>query len=247
MPNEIVEREQDALQVGTLIERVALDPNFNVDKLKALFELRNSDQDRHAKREYNAAFAAMKPHLPLVIRLHDNTQTKSKYAKIEDINKVIDPILAEYGFATSMKVISQTDTTVTGRVELIHKGGHMEYTDITMPIDDRGIAGTVNKTKPHAISATIMYIRRVGECALLNISTGNDTDGNQPSDYITIEQAADIDTRARVLGEKGHANLLAHHKVKMATEIPANQYKKVLASLTTMEAAFADRKTKAAK
>src|SRR4051794_37472566 len=103
-------------------------------------------------------------------------------AKLEDINQKIDPILAEFGFATSHKVVAQTEKQVAVSVELWHRAGHGESTTLSMPIDDCSSGGKVNKTQPHAISSTITYLRRVGECALLNISTGDDTDGNVVKD-----------------------------------------------------------------
>ena len=89
----------------------------------------------------------MKPKLPMVIKTHENNQTNSNYAKLEDINQQIDPTLAEFGFGTSSKVTAQTDKDVTMLLEVRHRGGHTETMSLTMPIDDAGAKGNVNKTK----------------------------------------------------------------------------------------------------
>ena len=211
-----------------LIAKMASDPSADVPKLERLIALRNEELARRAKAAYDADFVLMKPHLPLVIRTHDNTQTKSKYAKLEDINQVIDPVLSKLGFATTSKVLAQTDTTVTMLLEVRHREGHAESMELTMPIDDKGAQGTVNKTKIHAISSTITYIKRVGFGALLNISTGDDKDGNGTKEPqpITVEQAADLDTRVRALGDGYHARFLKWAKVEKMTDIMDVNYKK---------------------
>jgi hypothetical protein len=230
----------ESVQVMEMIAKAASDPAFDVTKLEKLMDLQDRLLNRQAKQKFAEDYVKMKPKLPLVMRLHKNSQTNSMYSKMEDINQKIDPVLAEFGFGTSHKVVAQTDKQVTVTVELWHRGGHVESTNLSMPLDDSGIAGKVNKTAPHAISSTIMYLRRVGECALLNISTGNDVDGNTSghvdNSTIETEQAVDIDTRARALGEKYHGKFLEWLGVSAANEIKTSDLKKAIGALTEAEA-----------
>ncbi|CAB4139869.1 Essential recombination function protein [uncultured Caudovirales phage] len=147
--------------------------------LKELIEMKNAERDRVAKLAFSKAFVEMKPNLPLVIKSHKNQHTNSSYAKLEDINAAVDPVLGKHNFATKHKIIAQTNTSVTVRVELLHSHGHSEYSDLTMPLDGVGTKGNSNKTDIQAISSTVSYLRRVALCALLNISTGDDIDGNK--------------------------------------------------------------------
>ena len=228
-----------------LIAEMARDNNADINKLQSLIQMKNSYEDREAKKEFARDYIRMKPKLPRVISLHKNTQTNSQYAKLEDINKIIDPILAEHNFATSHKVIAQTEKTVTVRVELWHSVGHIESTELTMPLDDLGIAGKVNKTAPHAIASTIMYLRRVGECALLNISTGQDVDGNQPKpkdEPISIEQAAELDIRLRALGGDALARFLRWSKIEQLTELSTRNYPAAVKAISASEAEAAKSK-----
>lgn len=160
-----------------MIERAAANPAFDIEKMRQLVAMRNEEFARRAKQEYAADFVRMKPNLPLVIETKSNTQTKSKYADLADINQVVDPILGEYGFGTSCK-ITQTATHVTATAELWHKGGHIETNSMTVPLDDKGSQGTVNKTGPHATLSSASYAQRGAIKALLNISAGEDKDGN---------------------------------------------------------------------
>ena len=162
-----------------MIERIASSPDADISKMERLMEMRDKELARVARQDFSADYVLMKPKLPIIIKTKNNQQTKSKYAALEDINKIIDPILAEYNFSTSTRVISQSKESVTVEAVLWHKSGHTETTQVEMPLDKAGIQGTVNKTGVHALSSSITYAKRVAICALLNISTGDDLDGNQ--------------------------------------------------------------------
>jgi hypothetical protein len=228
----------DGATVMSLISKAVSDPAFDVVKLEKLMDLQERILNRNAKAEFAADFVKMQPRLPKVIRRKKNDQTNSMYAPLEDINMAVGPVLAEFGFGISSKVIRQDDAGVTVRAELWHRGGHIETNELTMPHDDTGIKGTVNKTKPHALASAIMYARRGAEAALLNISTGEDRDGNKPtpaSEPITMEQAADLDTRARAVSEIFLKNFLAHFKVGMAMEIKQKDYQRAANAIKEAE------------
>lgn len=218
-----------------VITSFASDPNFDVVKLEKLMDLNERMLNRSAKEAFAADFVRMKPLLPRVIRTKENKQTKSMYAPLEDINQIVDPILAEHGFGTSAKIVSQTEKTVTVKAELWHRAGHTEETTITMPLDDRGIAGTVNKTLPHAISSSITYIKRVATCALLNISTGDDKDGNAESKYLDNEKAVEIDLLIINSGADKLA-FLKHIGAEKVQEILATDYEKAKSALQAKKA-----------
>src|ERR1700734_1981608 len=65
--------------------------HMDADKLSRLMDLQERILNRNAKSEFAADYVRMKPHLPKVLRTKDNTQTKSKYAPLEEINKAVDP------------------------------------------------------------------------------------------------------------------------------------------------------------
>lgn len=177
--SEIVARDSQPPMMA-LIERLAMDPNVGVDKVERLVALHERMLAFNAKQAFAAAFVAMKPNLPRIARTKHNAQTGSFYAPLEDISAVVDPIIHSYGFATTEKVVAQTDRDVTVRCELWHAEGHVEFTDVTIPIDATGIGGKVNKTGPHATASSITYGKRYAKCAVLDIATSDDHDGNLP-------------------------------------------------------------------
>lgn len=222
------------------IVRLAADPSIDIGRLDKLMDFKERMEASEAKKLFAIDFARMKPHLPKVAEKGFNTQTKSAYAFLDDINQTIDPVLGEYGFATSTKIVSQTADSVTVKAELWHKAGHMEETTLTMPIDNKGSGGTVNKTIPHAIKSTVTYLKGATICALLNISTGkeDDKDGNVDTDSITMEQAADIDMRVRALGDeymKRFMDWINKYNTKTIPEIKVSDYKRIITAIVTAE------------
>lgn len=188
--------------IVTAIIKAASDPTIDISKLEKLIAFKERIDAVEAKKAFTKDFIEMKPHLPVVIKTKENTFTRSKYAPLEEINLSIDPILARFGFATATKITHQTQDTVTVEAQLWHKSGHVETTSVTMPLDIKSARDTIQKTLPHATSSSITYAKRISICALLNISTGDDTDGVIEIDdiYITIEQAAAIDSLIRETG-----------------------------------------------
>ncbi len=218
---------------------LAKDPAMDVDKLKALVGMQQDILNRQAKQAFAEDFVRMKPHLKKVENKHLNSQTKSKYSKLEDINREVDPILEQFGFSSMTPVRRQDENTVTVAAILLHKNGHQEETELTLPLDKAGIAGTVNKTGPHAIASSIKYCRRIALCAILNLSTGDgdDRDGNQDSDAITVEQASALDIRLRAISDKALPNFLTWAKVEKLTDILAKKYSAAERAVSDMEKA----------
>jgi hypothetical protein len=235
MNNAVIKQEetelpatQSAGDVMSMMIKAA--KHMDTDKLSKLMDLQERILNRNAKSEFAADYVRMKPHLPKVLRTKDNTQTKSKYAPLEEINQAVDPVLEQYGFGTATKVTAQTADSVTVQAELWHRGGHIEETTITMPLDKAGIQGTVNKTGPHATASSVTYAKRVAICALLNISTGDDVDGNQITAFVDTEKAVEIDLLiAEVKADK--EKFLKFMGVDDVRHIRANEYSKAIKSL----------------
>lgn len=217
---------------------LATNPNFNKENLQALMEMNERIIERDNKAQFAASYVEMKPYLPKVLKTHRNNQTNSNYAKLEDVNEAVDVILEKYGFATATKVTNQNDTSVTVEAELWHRSGHVERTSVTIPLDNKGMAGSVNKTLPHATSSSITYGKRIAICALLNISTGDDVDGNgrnkvgssPKSPPITEEQEMELDILIAVT-DTDKAKFFLAYKVNALQDLNQEQYTKAMGQL----------------
>lgn len=165
-----------------MLERAAMDPAFDLDRLERLIQLKDKALSDAARREFNAAMTAAQRELPQVVRNAENTQTKSTYATLDAIGEAIDPVITKHGFSQSF---SSGRDAPAGSYRIIcrtaHTGGHEQIDELDVPIDIAGIAGTKNKTATHALKSTISYGRVILTMMVFNVKSRKampDDDGN---------------------------------------------------------------------
>jgi hypothetical protein len=187
---ELAVSNQETNAVMSMIERVALDPNSDLAKLEKMLGMQERVLNRNAQQAFSADMAMMQAKLPRVIKTR--SAHNSKYAPLEDINDAIRPTLQEFGFAVTFG-IEQSEKNIKVITHLSHRQGHREETSILLPADTSG-----SKNAVQAVGSTISYGKRYGICAILNISTGDDVDGNIPqsndidvTDFVILISEAD--------------------------------------------------------
>lgn len=169
--------------VLAMIERVACNPEVDMDKFERMIDMQERILKRNGEQAFAADFAEMQSELPRIARngvieikdknTHRVIQSTS-FAKLEDINDGVRPILKRYGFGVSFS-IDQSTSGITVTAKLLHRMGHSEKTSLTLSIDNSG-----SKNNVQGCGSTISYGKRYTLSAILNISTGDDTDGNLP-------------------------------------------------------------------
>ena len=193
--NQIATKTDDKMLA--IIERVALDPNSDVNKLKEMLAMQEHIFDKNAKLEFNNAMTECQREMPSVLKESQNQQTRSKYAKLDLIIKVCAPIWTKHGFALSF---GTDKSEIEGHIGITcvvsHSAGHSRDYRWDLPIDDVGIKGSVNKTKIHASGSTVSYGRRYLTCMIFNIAVQDDDDGTAGNsvEYINDQQIADIES-----------------------------------------------------
>ena len=230
-----------------MIERLAVTPGVQVDVIERLLAVQERIMDRNAKAAYNAAFAEMKPKLPVVdrrgrieIRAKDGAggrtgavQQSTAFARWEDIDEAITPILHDHGFSLTFRTDAASDGRIIVTAVLAHQEGHEERTSIPpLPFDTTG-----SKNNVQAVGSSLSYGKRYAATLLLNIRTkGEDDDGQKggaPA-VITDEQSkqirlliaetkADIDKFLDLLGAESVADIPA---LKFDTAIKLLEAKK---------------------
>lgn len=183
MSTEIAKTNESAA-VLQVIERLVLNDAVSIEKVEKMLDMQERILNRNAHQAFTADLAAMQTELPLVAK-NGRGHNQAKYALLEDINQAIRPALQKYGFAVTFQV-KQTDKQVTIAAVLSHRMGNSSDTSITLPID---VSGSKNATQ--AVGSTISYGKRYAIGALLNISTGDDNDGEtaQPAKTVSPGQA----------------------------------------------------------
>lgn len=224
---EIIEQPQSQGVTETsatlsMIERVATNDTVPIDRLDKLLDMQERIMDRQARIDFDSAHSRLTAEIPKVPR--NGKSHNGSYSTLDDINKYISPILSRHGFSVSFNV-TQTDKMVRVTANLKHEGGHSESTSLTLPYDDSGRKSTI-----HQIGSSVSYGKRYTISALLNISTGDDDDGQA-----VAEAEAPKVTEAQkelMLNALGNATDEVRDKFMQhygsVNDVPAHQFMKVL-------------------
>lgn len=207
-----------------VIERAALNPEVDIDKLERLLQMQERVLDRQALRAYSAAMADMQTELPSIDE-RGKTNT-GRYATLEDIVDTVRPIIKKHGFAISFRIQTQERSIqVTG--VLMHKDGHREETSMLLPADTSG-----SKNAVQAFGSSTSYGKRYVLCALLNITTrGQDDDAHTtaPVKLVTPSQAEQIKQLITACSPATQEWFLG--KYGEAKQVPRRDFDKLRASL----------------
>lgn len=227
--NDIITRNENSLTetpehgssgILTIIERVALNPEADIEKLERLLDMKERIDRQEAQRAYNEAMSQMQCDLPTVAKrgvISVDGQLRSKYAKFEDINEVVKPVMKQYGFAVSFNV-QQQNQGVLVKGTLMHRAGHSESTEMFLPTDNSG-----RKNALHALGSSISYGKRYVMSALLNITTRDEDDDGEAAApaprLVTAMQAKRLDTLLAACHEDVRAWF--SDKYGSASDVPA--------------------------
>jgi len=210
-----------------IIEKVALDPNSDVDKLKELLAMKEHIFDKNAEIAFNEAMSIVQRKIPSVLKTANNAQTKSKYATLDLIIKTCSPTWTNEGFALSFGTDkSEIENHIGITCIVSHSSGFSRSYRWDLPLDKAGIQGTVNKTPIHASGSTVSYGRRYLTCMIFNIATSDDNDAQQPAKElprVSVDQVIVIEDLIKETGVD-KAKFLKFLKVDSVENIPAQVY-----------------------
>lgn len=167
--------------VALMFERLASNPAVDPEKLERLIAMQERILRHNAKAAFDASFAKMQPKVPEIDergQIAVKGSVRSTYATLEDIHKVIKPILAEFGFAIRHRTEWPADRSGIIRIVgiLSHEQGHSEETAFEAPMDK-----SEYRTDIQSMGSTVSYGRRYTTLDLLNISTRRADDDGQRS------------------------------------------------------------------
>jgi hypothetical protein len=175
------------------IARAAADPLCDVAKLERLLVIQERLITDQRRTSFMAALARLQEKLPQIAKAGTITDYKTgsvrnKYAKIEDIDRVIRPMCAEEGFSFSFDskpVGSNIEYTCT----MSHRDGHSETKALALPVD----AGA-GRNAVQSIGSTTSYARRYLLGMHLNLVTRDEDDDGTAhgAEPVTPEQAAHL-------------------------------------------------------
>jgi hypothetical protein len=178
----------NASMVLALIEKVALDPRTDAEKLERLKVMYERLKAKEAELAYNAAKGRILKKLAgikivknrPVLPESDNggpqkgTAEAFKYAPLEEIDKHLRPLLTEEEMDLSYSDEPCDGGRILIRGRLKHlPSGHYEDSFVSAPLDT-----TRGKSNVQAVGSTNSFLRRYVACNIFNIVVvGDDDDG----------------------------------------------------------------------
>ena len=224
--------EHDATGMLAIIASAARDPAMDIDKVQRLVDMRERELARVAEIEFSAALADMQQDIPVIakhgaITFEKNNEiiTKGRFAKFEDIDRAIKPVLFKYGFAISHKQRMEGGRVIV-TTTLRHRSGHSESTEFESAPDVSG-----NKNAIQAQGSSISYGKRQNVKALLNIAEGDEDDdgaGSQPPALMTPDHQATAQAKCEEISKGTLGSVLKNYKVRSLAEIPDSEYERII-------------------
>lgn len=163
----------------------AVEKGMDPGQLKALVDLHEQWRAARAVEAFNAAMNVCQAEMPTVVRDGHNTQTKSTYAKLENVTHTAKPIYTRHGFSLSF---AEDDCPTPGFKRTIcdvrHAQGHCVRYHLDLALDGIGPKGNPigNMNAVQAGVSTGSYGQRVLTCRIFNITVADtDLDGQRPA------------------------------------------------------------------
>jgi hypothetical protein len=183
----------DATAMMQIIDRAARDPNFDVDKLRALLEVKERWDREEARKAFIAAMALFKAEVPQILKSKNVSIPGGavfKHAELATVCDAVVPALSKFGFAHRWKV-GQAERLITVTCLLTHERGHETETTLQGFPDDSGKKNAIQQ-----VGSTVTYLERYTLMAAVGLAAkGMDNDGNGGGDTdggLTEKQIADF-------------------------------------------------------
>lgn len=171
----------------TVIAKAASDPNTDVAKMHGLLDVQERMMAKQAEIDFNIAFGKMQKELS-GFRIKKSGKTdRSSYARYEDIDEVIRPVMLKHGFNLRFSSLPEAGKLVV-RGTLSHENGHSIDTVTPMSID----ANPKVMNSQQAIGSASSYAQRYIVKMLLNlVFEGEDDDGRSAGVKAISDQQAE--------------------------------------------------------
>lgn len=189
--------------VLSMIERVALDPNSDVDKLEKMLDMQERVLNKQAESAFFISLNQCQSKMARVSADCTNNQTRSKYASYAALDRALRPIYTEQGLSLSFDTKPSETESCIKVLCYVSNGNYTKEYSVDMPADGKGAKGGDVMTKTHAAGAAMSYGMRYLLKMIFNVAIGeDDTDGNMPppdepdvTDWLAkIEESADLDS-----------------------------------------------------
>ena len=177
----------------------AVSDGAGIEVMAKLMDLHERWEKGQARKAFDAAISAAKAKIPTITknkrvafesRKAGSAATDYKHETLDEIARVVTPILAEHGLSYRYRATSEVAQPITVTCIISHRDGHSEETTLIAGRDDSG-----NKNAIQQIGSTITYLQRYTLKAALGLAAAHDDDGRASSaseETITSSQVEEL-------------------------------------------------------
>ena len=220
-----------------IVKEAINNPECQPEKLREMLKFAQELEADHAKKAFNSAMHGAQAAMPVVIKNAYSEHTRSKYAKLDNVAKLIKPVYTDHGFSiTFSEDVCDRPEYILILAQVRHVGNHVETYKRFAPIDDKGPKGSAVKTKLHGCQSSMSYMQRQLLCSIFGVVVSEtDDDGNgggEQQGLITQDQVDEINKYLdNIDDEDTKARMLKMCGVETVEEIGANWYDVVIKKL----------------
>lgn len=214
-----------------VIRRAAADPNVDVAKMQALLAMHQEITAEQRRAEFDAALADIQSQIPAVRKdgtIEMGAKGRITFAKFEDIQHIVKPLLSEAGFSTQYN-----EEVIDGGIKRVtvtlSRNGHSASCSTFIPLEDSG----PGRNKAQGMLSANSYGKRRALVNILDITMeGEDDDGAGGLEPITAGQALDIELGLESTGSDT-ARFLKFMGVEKITDIMGRDFPKAMNAIKT--------------
>ena len=164
-----------ALVTPASMLQTAIEKGIDADGIVKLAETFERMEAKQSEREFTRALIQFQRDCPPVLKTDDGVH-RSKYAPLDKIKPVVDPVLWRNGFAATWDTqIHEEKKQVTSTCTLRHEAGHKTSASYTAPIDPAPGMKDI-----HAVASAVSFAERRALQAVTGITPQRvDDDGKR--------------------------------------------------------------------
>jgi hypothetical protein len=213
---------------ASLIEK-AIESNLDIDKLERLMDLQERWEANNAKKAYFEAMNKFQEKKPEIIKSENvefNGKKQFSFASLSNIQKLVDPVLSEYGLSYSWKQ-EKGDGEKNIKITCIvsHVDGHSELTDLEGGHDTSG-----SKNSIQAIGSAVSYLKRYTLMNALGLSTGDDNGASTQMSSEEINQLM-LEKLSTLIAEKTVPKEMLDRVNEIIKNKESSSYKKAIKTI----------------
>lgn len=251
-----LERPQEQDKFLALIEKVALNPEIDAEKLKVIVGLKLQLEDRDAEKAFDAAMQeAQREVQALRWDKLNKESSQNRWVSFPKIDEMLKPIREKWGFSESFGVepelpapnlmMMYSDVTYKGP-----EGTHRRRFHLPMSISGEGPKGGGVMTAAQAVGNGTSYGMRYLEKLIWKIPMlvdKDDNDGNQIRPAISDAERSNLEKMSKGFSDARKKWLLTKLKITSLEELPRSKYGEAMDTINNAIALDAEREKQASE